>query len=96
MSVVVVIYGYSVFMPGFWDIGTFFSYYTMVFACIVLYTFWKVFKKTKFVRAHEADLVWDRPIIDAYEAAYVEPKLTFLQETLQNMGLRKKPVAHAA
>lgn len=94
MSVTVIIYGYSVFMPGWWDIGTFFSFYTMVFACIVLFLFWKVVKRTKFVKSHEADLVWERPIIDAYEAAYVEPNITWFQELLQNLGLKKKTEEH--
>jgi amino acid transporter len=94
MTITVVIYGYSVFMPGYWSVGTFFSFYTMIFVCIVLYAFWKVFKRTKIVKAHEADLVWERPIIDAYEAAYVEPNLTFFQETLHNLGLRKRPQDH--
>lgn len=40
-----------------WDVGTFFSYYTMCFACPVLYVGWKLLKRSKFVKSEEADLV---------------------------------------
>lgn len=40
-----------------WDVGTFFSYYTMCFVCPILYVGWKVVKKTKVVKPAEADLV---------------------------------------
>jgi yeast amino acid transporter len=95
MSITTIIYGYTVFLPGYWDTGTFFSFYTMVFACILFYVGWKVVKKTKLVKPHEADLIWERPLIDAYEAAYVEPKHTFVQEMLHNFGLRKVKVTQS-
>jgi amino acid transporter len=41
-----------------WNVGTFFSYYTMCFVCPILYVGWKVIKKTKVVKPKEADLVW--------------------------------------
>lgn len=65
-------YGYIYFVPGYWDIGGFFSNYTMVFLAPVTFTFWKVLKRTKMVRPAEADLVWEKLIIDAYEDAYDE------------------------
>lgn len=40
-----------------WDVGTFFSYYTMVFLCPVLYVGWKVYWKTSIIKPEEADLV---------------------------------------
>ncbi|KIW99393.1 uncharacterized protein Z518_11381 [Rhinocladiella mackenziei CBS 650.93] len=67
VTIVVLIQGYAVFLPGFWDLGTFFTYYTMIFVCILLFVGWKLIKRTKFVRPQDADLVWDRPVIDAYE-----------------------------
>ncbi|EXJ55940.1 hypothetical protein A1O7_08871 [Cladophialophora yegresii CBS 114405] len=70
-------YGYTTFLPGWWDVGTFFSYYTMCFVCPVLFLFWKVLKKTKFVGPREADLVWERPVIDAYEESFGEEPLGF-------------------
>lgn len=69
----VCIQGYFVFLPGYWDVGTFFTYYTMIFACILFFVGWKVVKRTKFVPAATCDLVWDKPVIDAYEAAADPP-----------------------
>lgn len=71
--VIVVIQGYAVFLPGFWDVGTFFTYYTMIFVCMLLFVGWKVVKKTKFVHPRDADLVWEKPVIDAYEASREPP-----------------------
>jgi amino acid transporter len=83
-------YGYATFLPGWWDLGTFFSYYTMVFVCPVLYVGWKVWWRTKIVKPEEADLVWERPIIDAYEASTLEPHMGFFEEVKIMMGFKKK------
>ena len=40
-----------------WDVGTFFSYYTMCFVCPILYVGWKIVRKSKLVKPEEADLV---------------------------------------
>ncbi|KAI1851269.1 hypothetical protein JX265_012318 [Neoarthrinium moseri] len=90
MTVMVCIYGYTTFLPGWWDIGTFFSYYTMVFVAIITYTGWKVIKKTKFVPAAQADLVWDKPVIDAYENSLKDPPTRFRDEIMQMAGLKKR------
>ncbi|OQU94809.1 hypothetical protein CLAIMM_01105 [Cladophialophora immunda] len=74
VTIIVFIQGYTVFLPGFWDVGTFFTYYTMIFVCAVLYVGWKLIKRTKVVKPHEADLVWDKPVIDAYEQG-IDPPL---------------------
>lgn len=83
-------YGYETFLPGKWDIGTFFSYYTMVFVAILTYTGWKVIKKTKVVRPEDADLVWDRPTIDAYEESLKTKPEGFWNELLQMLRLKSK------
>lgn len=57
MIFTVIMYGYSTFLPGWWDTGTFFSYYTMVFVCPILYVGWKVVKKTKVVKPEEAGML---------------------------------------
>src|SRR5437899_2397774 len=67
MSITLGIYGYTTFYA--FDVGTFFTYYAMCFVCIILYAGFKIIKRSKFVKPHEADLVWERPAIDAYEAS---------------------------
>ena len=65
----------------------------MVFVCAVLFPFWKFFKKTKFVKPHEMDLVWEKPTIDAYEAS-IEPPLGLWEDLGQHLGLRKRKNIH--
>lgn len=52
-----------------------------------LFLIWKIIKKTKFVKAHEADLVWERPLIDAYEDSFLDPPTGFWREMLQLVGI---------
>lgn len=84
---VVMCYGYSSFKP--WDVGTFFTYYTMVILFPVLFVGWKLWHKTKFVSPYEADLVWERPITDAYEARFKNPPLGFWTEMGQLVGFKR-------
>ncbi|EXJ81650.1 hypothetical protein A1O1_07715 [Capronia coronata CBS 617.96] len=86
-TLVVIFFGYSSFTP--WDVGTFFSNYTMVLVAPVLFVGWKLIKKTRFVRPLEADLVWDRPIVDAYEATFISPPVGFWTEMLQVVGFNR-------
>ena len=51
---------------------------------------WKLIHRTKFVKASEADLVWERPTLDAYEASFVDPPLGFWREMIQLIGLNRK------
>ncbi|KAK8055656.1 hypothetical protein PG993_000883 [Apiospora rasikravindrae] len=90
MTTVVCIYGYTVFLPGQWDLGTFFSYYTMVFVAFVTYFSWKLIKRTKIVLPAQADLVWDKPIIDAYEESLTEPPTRFRDEIRKMAGMKKR------
>lgn len=87
MSLVVIFYGYSSFTP--WNVGTFFSYYTMVIVAPILYVAWKLIKRTRVVRSSEVDLVWERPIVDAYEATFLGPGVGFWTEMLQLVGFRR-------
>lgn len=70
-SAVLGIYGYATFYA--FDVGTFMTYYAMCFIDIVLWVGFKLWKRSKFVKAGDADLVWERPAIDAYEEGIEEP-----------------------
>lgn len=50
--------------------------------------------KTKVVKPAEADLVWERPTIDAYEANTTEKHLGFWEEVKIMMGFKKNNVEH--
>lgn len=52
-----------------------------------LYLIWKFIKRTKLVKPQEADLVWERPLIDAYEASFSGPPVGFWREMGQLVGI---------
>ncbi|GFP54195.1 hypothetical protein ACSS6W_001866 [Trichoderma asperelloides] len=81
-------YGYASFIP--WDVKSFFRNYTMQILAPILFIFWKVLKRTRFVRPSEVDLVWQRPTIDAYEAHLIDPPTAFWTEMLQMVGIKRK------
>ncbi|CAI4215598.1 unnamed protein product [Parascedosporium putredinis] len=68
----------------------FWQNYTMVVLAPILFIGWKVIKKTKVIKAHEADLVYQRPLIDAYEAAIKTPPVGFWTEIVQLVGFRRR------
>lgn len=82
-------YGYSTFLPGNFTIEGLFTYYTMVFLAPLTFGFWKLYKKTRWLRPHEVDLVWDAPVIDIYEASFITPPVGFWTEMLQLIGLKR-------
>lgn len=89
---VVIFYGYSSFTP--WSVSNFFSNYTMQLVAPCLFIFWKVFKKTRYVRPHELDLVWERPVLDAYESSFTNPPIGFWAEMGRMVGIGRKKTAH--
>ncbi|KAJ4156472.1 hypothetical protein NW754_008104 [Fusarium falciforme] len=79
--------GYASFAP--WDTAGFVTSYAMVILAPVLFFFWKVIKKTKFVKPLEADLVWEKPMIDEYEASIEDSPTGFWQECIDMFRWRK-------
>lgn len=86
---VVFCYGYTTFLPGNFTSDRFFTYYTMLIIAPITFFGWKFTKKTKFIKPSEADLVWERPQIDAYEAAFEEVPVGFWTEILQLFGFKR-------
>lgn len=48
--------GFYNFIHGNFDIESFFTRYFIIPLAIALFTFWKLFKKTRYLRPHEVDL----------------------------------------
>ncbi|KAJ5665645.1 uncharacterized protein N7477_008093 [Penicillium maclennaniae] len=63
--------GYTVFLPGKWSVPTFLFSYTMIGIFPVLYLGWKLFHGTKFLKPEEVDLLSDLAEIDEYERDFV-------------------------
>lgn len=80
-------YGYTCYLP--WSVSSFFQNYSMQLFVPPLFIFWKLLKRTKLVKPHEADLVWERPIIDAYEATFLDEPNGFWKEILQLVGIKR-------
>merc|ERR1711939_767349 len=87
LFVVTCMYGYTCYLP--WSVSSFFSQYSMQLFIPPLFVIWKILKRTKMVKAHEADLVWQRPIIDAYEATSIDPPSGFWKEMVQLVGFKR-------
>ncbi|KAF3935837.1 hypothetical protein ABW19_dt0209770 [Dactylella cylindrospora] len=69
--------GFTVFLPGFWNIPTFFFSYTMPMLFPTIYIAWKLIKRTKWMRSADIDLVEGLDEIEAYEKTYVEQPSRF-------------------
>ncbi|KAI9035327.1 amino acid transporter [Aspergillus affinis] len=80
-GLIILCYGYASFYP--WDISTFFTHYTLVILAPILFFFWNCVKRTEIIRPQEADLIWERPIVDSYEATMLPKPRGFWAETLQ-------------
>lgn len=89
MLMIIIFYGYPSFRP--WDVGVFFQHYTMVILDPILFIFWKLLKRTKWLKAHEVDLVWEKPDIDAYEEELPPYTGSFWDSVLIFCRLKKAP-----
>ncbi|KAL1957134.1 hypothetical protein VTO42DRAFT_6277 [Malbranchea cinnamomea] len=63
--------GYTVFLPGNWDVPSFLFSYTMIGVVPIIYVGWKIAKRTKLLKPTEVDLVRDLDEIEEYERNYV-------------------------
>ncbi|KAF2970775.1 hypothetical protein GQX73_g2761 [Xylaria multiplex] len=63
--------GYTVFLPGNWDVASFLFSYTSVVAFPILYVGWKVIHKTKIYPSAEVDLQQDLYGVEEYTRNYV-------------------------
>lgn len=64
--------GYTVFLPGFWDVPTFIFSYAMCAVFPVIFVVWKLVKKTKWLKPHEVILrTSEVDEIDEYTRNYI-------------------------
>lgn len=63
----------------------------MVILDPILFIFWKLLKRTKWLKAHEVDLVWEKPDIDAYEEELPPYTGSFWDSVLIFCRLKKAP-----
>lgn len=63
--------GYEVFLPGNWDIPTFFFSYTMIGVFPILYVGWKLVHRTQIKKPEDVDVHQDAEEIDEYTRNFV-------------------------
>ncbi|KAE8308239.1 amino acid permease/ SLC12A domain-containing protein [Aspergillus transmontanensis] len=88
MVVVLLFYGYTAFAP--WSVEVFFQNYTMQLIAPILYFGWKLAHRTEILKPRDIDLVWDRPIVDSYEATFTSPAPGFWTEMIQMFGFKRQ------
>ncbi|CAG9945785.1 unnamed protein product [Clonostachys rosea f. rosea IK726] len=79
--ILVFCFGYKSFTP--WDVSSFFLSYTMLIFNPLCFVFWKLFKKTGWLRPSEVDLKWEADAIAVYEEMEEEMPTTFWREILR-------------
>ncbi|BAE55145.1 unnamed protein product [Aspergillus oryzae RIB40] len=88
MVLVLLFYGYTAFAP--WSVEVFFQNYTMQLIAPILYFGWKLAHRTRILKPRDIDLVWDRPIVDSYEATFTSPAPGFWTEMIQMFGFKRQ------
>lgn len=86
-------FGYSSFREptsGNAELQAFWQNYALVVLAPILFFGWKIIHRTKFVKKEELDLVWERPIVDQYEASFLTPPTGFWEEMGQLIGIKRK------
>ncbi|KAH9985515.1 amino acid permease/ SLC12A domain-containing protein [Xylariaceae sp. FL0662B] len=63
--------GYTVFLPGKWDVPSFLFSYTMIFVCPVLFIGWRLIHKTRYHKPRDVDLQKDVAEVEEYTSNFV-------------------------
>lgn len=61
----------------------------MVGVAPILFIFWKLVKRTPFKKSSEIDLIWERPMIEAYEATFISAPVGFWTEMLDLVRFKR-------
>ncbi|KAK3315696.1 amino acid permease/ SLC12A domain-containing protein [Apodospora peruviana] len=73
-SIIIIFNGFAVFIDGNWDVSTFIASYIGIPIFFVLFGFWKLFKKTKWKTALEADITTGKAALDAEDVHWPDQK----------------------
>lgn len=85
-SVMALVQGYPVFLPGKWDVPTFLFSYFMIGLFPVLFVGWKLVKKTHWYAATAVDLRGEVEEIEDYQAHYVSvPANSLFEKSLDKL-----------
>ncbi|KAK2589680.1 hypothetical protein QQS21_012642 [Conoideocrella luteorostrata] len=76
--IVIVFYGYRSLVPL--NVSGLITSYFMPLFISCLFIGWKIIKKTKFIRTRDVDLIWEAPLIDAYESSLEDAPVGFWRD----------------
>ncbi|GAA95789.1 uncharacterized protein L969DRAFT_62736 [Mixia osmundae IAM 14324] len=72
LNLIILFNGYPVFLAGNWDVQNFIVAYITLPIFAIFYVFWKVLKRTSFVRLHEMDFETGRRELDEMDVIEAE------------------------
>jgi amino acid transporter len=71
-GMIILFNGFSVFIHGNWDVTAFLAAYIGIPIYFLLYGFWKIFKRTKWVNPADADIYTGKAALDAEDGSWPE------------------------
>ncbi|KAL3484227.1 amino acid permease/ SLC12A domain-containing protein [Aspergillus germanicus] len=81
MLLMLLCFGYRSLRP--FSVENFFLTYTMVILAPIVFGFWKVFRKTRWLRPSEVDLHWQADLVALYEASETEQPVGFFRDVFR-------------
>ncbi|KAI9834348.1 MAG: hypothetical protein M1826_004274 [Phylliscum demangeonii] len=67
-SIIILFNGFAVFFTGYWSVQDFLTAYVGIPIFFALYMFWKVVKRTRWIKPAEADIMTGKAALDAADA----------------------------
>ncbi|KAJ3906856.1 general amino acid permease AGP2 [Lentinula edodes] len=78
--------GYTVFLPGRWDVPSFFFSYTMIGVLPVLFVYWKIYRQTKWRKLEDITFLDnERLLVDRYEEECVGEEPSSILSRIWNL-----------
>ncbi|KAJ3542357.1 hypothetical protein NM208_g4152 [Fusarium decemcellulare] len=87
-SIIIIFNGFYTFAP--WDVKSFITSYLTIPLVLLLFLFWKIYKKTEWVPSSEADLYTDKAAIDALIWEERKPR-NWVEKFWDWLGKTEKP-----
>ncbi|KAJ3934810.1 MAG: general amino acid permease AGP2 [Lentinula lateritia] len=78
--------GYTVFLPGRWDVPSFFFSYTMIGVLPVLFVYWKIYRQTEWRKLEDITFLDnERLLVDRYEEECVGEEPSSISSRIWNL-----------
>lgn len=71
-TIIIIFNGFYVFLSGNWDVTDFLTAYINIPIFLALYIFWKILKRTRFIKSADADIYTGKAALDAEDGTWPE------------------------